>query len=135
MQGCIELLERSGVHISGKSACVVGRSNIVGTPAAMLLQRRDATVTVVHSRTPNGQEICSKADIVIAACGKPEMITGDWIKEGAVVIDVGINAVDVSCCVLNLPVTALTGTIDDMSWECAYSTASLRKTCIGADAR
>lgn len=82
--------------ISGKSACVVGRSNIVGTPAAMLLQRRDATVTVVHSRTPNGQEICSQADIVIAACGKAEMITGDWIKEGAVVIDVGINAVDVS---------------------------------------
>jgi len=97
LQGCIELLERSGVPISGKSACVVGRSNIVGTPAAMLLQRRDATVTVVHSRTPNGQEICSKADIVIAACGKAEMITGDWIKEGAVVIDVGINAVDVSC--------------------------------------
>ena len=96
LQGCIELLERSGVQISGKSACVVGRSNIVGTPAAMLLQRRDATVTVVHSRTPNGQEICSKADIVIAACGKAEMITGDWIKEGAVVIDVGINAVDVS---------------------------------------
>ena len=97
VQGCIELLERSGVQISGKSACVVGRSNIVGTPAAMLLQRRDATVTVGHSRTPNGQEVCSKADIVIAACGKPEMITGDWIKEGAVVIDVGINAVDVSC--------------------------------------
>lgn len=93
-KGCIELLERSGVQISGKSACVVGRSNIVGTPAAMLLQRQDATVTVVHSRTPNGQEICSKADIVIAACGKAEMITGDWIKEGAVVIDVGINAVD-----------------------------------------
>lgn len=85
------------MQISGRSACVVGRSNIVGTPAAMLLQRRDATVTVVHSRTPNGQEICSRADIVIAACGKAEMITGDWIKEGAVVIDVGINAVDVSC--------------------------------------
>ena len=95
-QGCIELLERSGVAISGRSACVVGRSNIVGMPAALLLQRRDATVTVVHSRTPNGQELCSQADIVIAACGKPEMITGDWIKEGAVVIDVGINAVDVS---------------------------------------
>lgn len=75
---------------------MVGRSNIVGTPAAMLLQRRDATVTVVHSRTPNGQQICSQADIVIAACGKAEMITGDWIKDGAVVIDVGINAVDVS---------------------------------------
>ena len=102
VQGCIELLERSGVQISGKSACVVGRSNIVGTPAAMLLQRRDATVTVVHSRTPNGPDICSKADIVIAACGKAEMITGDWIKEGAVVIDVGINAVDVSCPQLTL---------------------------------
>lgn len=62
----------------------------------MLLQRRDATVTVVHSRTPNGQQICSQADIVIAACGKAEMLTGDWIKEGATVIDVGINAVDVS---------------------------------------
>ena len=97
--------------ISGKSACVVGRSNIVGTPAAMLLQRRDATVTVVHSRTPNGQEICSKADIVIAACGKAEMITGDWIKEGAVVIDVGINAVDVSCRAESMQYTTSTGYI------------------------
>lgn len=60
-----------------------------------LLQRRDATVTVVHSRTPNGADICREADVVVAACGKAEMITGDWIKEGAVVIDVGINAVDV----------------------------------------
>jgi 5,10-methylene-tetrahydrofolate dehydrogenase/methenyl tetrahydrofolate cyclohydrolase len=111
LQGCIELLERSGVPISGKSACVVGRSNIVGTPAAMLLQRRDATVTVVHSRTPNGQEICSKADIVIAACGKAEMITGDWIKEGAVVIDVGINAVDVSCRAESMQYTTSTGYI------------------------
>ena len=111
LQGCIELLERSGVPISGKSACVVGRSNIVGTPAAMLLQRRDATVTVVHSRTPNGQEICSQADIVIAACGKAEMITGDWIKEGAVVIDVGINAVDVSCRAESMQYTAAPGYI------------------------
>lgn len=59
------------------------------------VQRRDATVTVVHSRTPNGAEICREADVVVAACGKAEMITGDWIKPGAVVIDVGINAVDV----------------------------------------
>jgi len=114
LQGCIELLERSGVSISGKSACVVGRSNIVGTPAAMLLQRRDATVTVVHSRTPNGQEICSQADIVIAACGKAEMITGDWIKEGAVVIDVGINAVDVSCRAESMQYTAAPGYIQSL---------------------
>jgi 5,10-methylene-tetrahydrofolate dehydrogenase/methenyl tetrahydrofolate cyclohydrolase len=93
-KGCMALLDRSDVELKGKLACVVGRSNIVGTPAAMLLQNRDATVTIVHSRTPNAQEICSKADVVIAACGKPEMVTGDWIKQGAVVIDVGINAVD-----------------------------------------
>ncbi|GAX79719.1 hypothetical protein CEUSTIGMA_g7160.t1 [Chlamydomonas eustigma] len=92
--GCIELLERSKILIAGKRAVVVGRSNIVGLPASMLLQNRDATVTVVHSRTPNGAEICREADIVIAACGQAEMVTGDWIKHGAVVIDVGINAVN-----------------------------------------
>ncbi len=96
MQGCIELLERTGIQIAGKRAVVVGRSNIVGTPAAQLLQRRDATVTVVHSRTPDGAAICREADIVVAACGRAEMLTGDWITPGAVVIDVGINAVDVS---------------------------------------
>ena len=90
------MLERKGVQIAGKRAVVVGRSNIVGTPAAHLLQRRDATVTVVHSRTPDGAAICREADIVVAACGRAEMLTGDWIKPGAVVIDVGINAVDVS---------------------------------------
>jgi hypothetical protein len=78
----------------GKKACVIGRSNIVGMPAALLLQREDATVTIVHSRTPDGAQICSEADIVIAACGKAEMIDGSWIKPGAVVIDVGINAKD-----------------------------------------
>jgi 5,10-methylene-tetrahydrofolate dehydrogenase/methenyl tetrahydrofolate cyclohydrolase len=83
------------VHVQGKVACVVGRSNIVGLPAALLLQNRDATVTMVHSKTPNAQQICSQADIVIAACGRTEMVKGDWIKEGAAVIDVGINAVDV----------------------------------------
>eukprot|EP00877_Chromochloris_zofingiensis_P008444 jgi/Chrzof1/3853/Cz13g11070.t1 len=93
-KGCIVLLERSGVKIAGKIACVIGRSNIVGLPVALLLQNKDATVTMVHSRTPNAEEICSKADIVIAACGKAEMVTGEWIKPGAVVIDVGINAVD-----------------------------------------
>lgn len=93
-RGCIELLERSGVEIAGKEAVVVGRSNVVGTPAALLLQRRDATVTIVHSRTPNPEEICRRADIVIAACGRMEMVKGDWLKPGCAVIDVGINAKD-----------------------------------------
>jgi len=93
-QGCIELLERSGVEISGKLAVVIGRSNIVGIPAAMLLQERDATVIMCHSRTKNPEALIKQADIVVAACGRAEMVRGDWIKEGAVVIDVGINAVD-----------------------------------------
>lgn len=76
MQGCIELLERSGVSIAGKTACVIGRSNIVGMPAALLLQRRDATVTMVHSRTPDAAQVCARADIVIAACGQTEMVKG-----------------------------------------------------------
>ncbi len=88
------------MELEGKLACVVGRSNIVGIPVALLLQNRNATVTVVHSKTPNARDICSKADVVVAAIGKPELVSGDWIKEGAVVIDVGINSVDVSavCC-------------------------------------
>ena len=94
-QGCVELLERSGVQISGKRAVVIGRSNIVGTPAALLLQQRDATVTVVHSRTRDAQAIVSEADIVIAAMGKPEFVRGSWIKPGAAVIDVGTNPVPV----------------------------------------
>lgn len=73
----------------------MGRSNIVGAPVAMLLTNRDATVTVIHSRTQNAQEICSTADIVVAAVGKPEVVKGDWVKPGAAVIDVGTNAVDV----------------------------------------
>lgn len=91
----MQLLERSGVQISGKRAVVIGRSNIVGTPAALLLQQRDATVTVVHSRTPDAKSIISQADIVIAAIGKPEFVRGDWIKPGAAVIDVGTNPVPV----------------------------------------
>ncbi len=93
-KGCIELLRRSGVVMAGKSAAVVGRSNIVGMPAALLLQREDATVTVIHSRTPDAAAICARADIIIAACGRAEMVRGDWVKPGAAVIDVGINAVD-----------------------------------------
>ena len=100
----MELLERSGVQISGKHAVVIGRSNIVGTPAALLLQRRNATVTVVHSRTCNAQDIVSQADIVIAAMGKPEFVRGSWIKPGAAVIDVGTNPVPVRAQLLLLHV-------------------------------
>ncbi|XP_020529463.1 bifunctional protein FolD 4, chloroplastic isoform X2 [Amborella trichopoda] len=94
-KGCIELLTRSGIKIEGKRAVVVGRSNIVGTPVALLLQRHNATVSIVHSRTNNPAEITREADIVIAAVGVANLVRGNWIKPGAVVIDVGINAVDV----------------------------------------
>eukprot|EP00246_Nothoceros_aenigmaticus_P000091 TRINITY_DN10140_c0_g1_i2.p1 TRINITY_DN10140_c0_g1~~TRINITY_DN10140_c0_g1_i2.p1 ORF type:complete len:220 (+),score=36.33 TRINITY_DN10140_c0_g1_i2:2-661(+) len=90
-KGCIELLERSGITIAKKRAVVVGRSNIVGLPAAMLLLERDATVSIVHSRTPHPESIIKEADIVIAAAGQAQMIKGDWIKPGAAVIDVGTN--------------------------------------------
>lgn len=93
-KGCMELLERSGVRIAGARAVVIGRSNIVGMPAAMLLLRRDATVTIVHSLTPQPHAHVKEADIVIAAAGRAEMVKADWIKPGAAVIDVGINAVD-----------------------------------------
>ncbi|KAI5073566.1 hypothetical protein GOP47_0011579 [Adiantum capillus-veneris] len=93
-RGCIELLLRSNVDIKGKHAVVIGRSNVVGTPAAMLLQRHQATVTVVHSRTPNPAEVTQRADIVIAAVGVAHLVRGDWIKPGAVVIDVGINPIE-----------------------------------------
>jgi methylenetetrahydrofolate dehydrogenase (NADP+) / methenyltetrahydrofolate cyclohydrolase len=92
--GCIVLLERSGVKISGAMAVVLGRSNIVGVPVAALLNNADATVTICHSRTPNIADVVRRADIVVAAIGKPEYVRGDWIKPGAAVIDVGINHVD-----------------------------------------
>ena len=92
--GCIELLDRCGFEIRGKRAVVVGRSNIVGMPAAMLLNKRDATVTIAHSRTKNIEEVVREADIVIAAAGQAQMIKGSWIKPGAVVIDVGTNPAD-----------------------------------------
>ncbi len=93
-RGCLELLDRSGVEVAGKRAVVIGRSNIVGTPVAALLQARNATVTVVHSRTEGVPDIVRGADIVVAACGVANYVKGDWIKPGAAVIDVGINAVD-----------------------------------------
>jgi len=91
--GCIELLVRSGVEIAGKDAVVVGRSNIVGVPVAALLQNADATVMTCHSKTKDLPEKVRGADIVVAAIGRPEFVKGDWIKPGAAVIDVGINAV------------------------------------------
>lgn len=93
-QGCIELLDRYNVSIEGKNAVVLGRSNIVGIPIALLLMQRNATVTIAHSKTVDVESVVGRADIVIAAVGKAEMIKGSWIKEGAVVIDVGINSVD-----------------------------------------
>lgn len=89
--GVMQLLHRSGVSISGKKCVVVGRSNIVGKPMAMLLLHESGTVTVCHSRTQNLKEECLKADILVVAIGKADFITGDMIKEGAVVIDVGMN--------------------------------------------
>jgi methylenetetrahydrofolate dehydrogenase (NADP+) / methenyltetrahydrofolate cyclohydrolase len=91
--GCIELLVRSGIKISGANAVVVGRSNIVGIPVAALLNNADATVTICHSRTKDLPGKVREADIVVAAIGKPEFVKGDWIKPGAAVIDVGINSV------------------------------------------
>ena len=89
----MELLDRSGVQIAGSHAIVLGRSNIVGLPMAMLLQSRDATVTVVHSGTRDAAAHVRRADIVVAAAGKAGMVHAEWLKPGAVVIDVGTNSV------------------------------------------
>ena len=90
--GCIYLLEKAGVQIEGANAVVLGRSNIVGMPAALLLVGKNATVTICHSRTKDLPAVIRNADILIAAIGKPEFVRGDWIKPGAAVIDVGINS-------------------------------------------
>jgi 5,10-methylene-tetrahydrofolate dehydrogenase/methenyl tetrahydrofolate cyclohydrolase len=92
--GVIVMLREAGVDLNGKSAVVLGRSNIVGIPVALLLMHANATVTIAHSRTQNLQEVCKSADVLIAAVGRAEMVTGEWVKPGAVVIDVGINRVD-----------------------------------------
>lgn len=89
--GIIQLLKRSHIEIAGKHCVVVGRSNIVGKPMALLMLQENATVTIAHSKTVNLQEICRQADILIVAVGRPEMIKSSYIKEGAVVIDVGIH--------------------------------------------
>ncbi|MBA3577473.1 MAG: bifunctional methylenetetrahydrofolate dehydrogenase/methenyltetrahydrofolate cyclohydrolase FolD [Sphingomonas sp.] len=91
--GCLHLLKQELGSIAGKDAVVIGRSNIVGKPMAMLLIGESATVTIAHSKTRDLPDVVRRADIVIAAVGRPEMVRGDWIKPGAVVIDVGINRV------------------------------------------
>jgi len=92
--GCIELIKRTGVSIAGKHAVVIGRSNIVGKPMALLLLREHATVTICHSRTAEPEKIVRQADIVVAAAGRAKLVKKDWIKPGAVVIDVGINRME-----------------------------------------
>ena len=89
--GIIQLLKRSGIEIAGKECVVIGRSNIVGKPMALLLLRENGTVTVAHSRTKDLKEVTKRADILIVAVGRPKMITKEYVKEGAVVIDVGIH--------------------------------------------
>jgi 5,10-methylene-tetrahydrofolate dehydrogenase/methenyl tetrahydrofolate cyclohydrolase len=92
--GCIVLLKKAGAKLEGANAVVVGRSNIVGMPAALLLVKENSTVTICHSRTQDLPAVCREADVLIAAIGRAEMIKGDWVKPGAYVIDVGINRVD-----------------------------------------
>ncbi len=89
--GIIELLKRSGVEMEGKECVIIGRSNIVGKPMALLMLRENATVTICHSRTKDLKEVAKRADILIVAIGKPRFVTRDFVKEGAVVIDVGIH--------------------------------------------
>jgi methylenetetrahydrofolate dehydrogenase (NADP+)/methenyltetrahydrofolate cyclohydrolase len=109
--GCMVLLERYGVDLKGKEAVVVGRSNIVGKPISFMLLEKHATVTICHSRTQDLAGHIKKADVVVAAVGRPEMVTGDMLKEGAVVIDVGINRTE-------------KGLVGDVEYESASKVAS-----------
>jgi len=89
--GCMRLLDHAGVALEGARAVVIGRSNIVGKPMALLLLQRSATVTIAHSRTRDLARLCAEADVLVAAVGRPRLVRGDWVKPGAAVIDVGIN--------------------------------------------
>jgi len=118
-KGIMTLLDYYGVNLEGKEVVVVGRSAIVGTPVALLAMRRSATVTMCHSRTKDLPSHLGRADVVIAACGQPKMIQGEWLKPGAVVIDVGINQVDA-------PETKRgTRLVGDVDFEKASKVASL----------
>jgi methylenetetrahydrofolate dehydrogenase (NADP+)/methenyltetrahydrofolate cyclohydrolase len=110
--GVMELLRRYDVDLEGAEAVVVGRSDLVGKPVGALLLAANATVTTCHSRTRDLAAVCRRADVLIAAVGRPEMIRGDWVKEGAVVIDVGINRTD-------------TGLVGDVHFESAAERARL----------
>lgn len=92
--GCMVLLEKAGVQLSGANAVVIGRSNLVGMPVALMLIKANATVTLCHSRTRDIADVVRRADVVIAAIGKPQYVKADWLKPGAVVIDVGTNRID-----------------------------------------
>ena len=94
--GCLLLLRELNINLAGKNAVVVGRSNIVGNPIAQLLLKESCTVTTVHSKTKNIDCICKTADILIAAIGKPEFVNKDWVREGAIIIDVGINRIKIN---------------------------------------
>ena len=94
--GCLLLLRELNINLVGKNAVVIGRSNIVGKPMAQLLLKESCTVTTVHSKTLNIENICKNADILIAAIGKPEFVNKDWVKEGAIIIDVGINRIKIN---------------------------------------
>lgn len=107
-KGCIDLIKRTGIEITGKKAVVVGRSNIVGKPVAMMLLRENATVTICHSKTKNLKAELLTADIIVAAVGKANFITADMVKDGAVVIDVGMNRLENG---------KLTGDVDQASLE------------------
>lgn len=97
-KGIIKMIESIGKSFVSRNALVIGRSHIVGRPMATMLLNRDCTVTVAHSRTKNLDELCKNADILVAACGCPKLVKKDWIKEGAIVIDVGINHIDGKLC-------------------------------------
>ncbi len=92
--GIMEMLSYEGIDVAGKNCVVIGRSNIVGKPMSMLLLHKNGTVTICHSKTQNLKEVCKNADILVAAVGRPNFVTADMVKDGAVVIDVGINRVD-----------------------------------------
>ena len=94
--GCLLLLRELKINLSGKNAVVIGRSNIVGKPMAQILLKESCTVTTVHSKTKNIENICRNADILIVAIGKPEIVNKNWVKEGAIIIDVGINRVKIN---------------------------------------
>jgi methylenetetrahydrofolate dehydrogenase (NADP+) / methenyltetrahydrofolate cyclohydrolase len=119
--GCLVLLERSKVTLRGAHCVVVGRSQLVGLPMARLLLNRDATVTIAHSKTKDLAAVCQSADVIVAAVGKPYLIKGDWLKPGAVVIDVGINSVDV---VPDKPGGKTYKLVGDVDYEAAREVAS-----------